>query len=216
MTKKTATTTTSRKPTLSTIAKKYRSDKGLHGYLKEYQKRLPKRMNSLLEIGVAMGQSALMWKEFYPKAEIHLLDLFKDPDHVPFEWAAQNGFTAYKGDQSYLTDLAKIQNQFDVIIDDGSHNAQDQIISFKHLFHNNLLSGGVYSIEDCHCNKDPFYYGGYVKRFEDTPLWMFKNFIETGALTNPYLNEGEQAVFKSLIKDVKILCDDKLILIWRK
>jgi len=103
----------------------------------------------------------------------------------------------------------------EIIIDDGSHRADHQIISFKHLFHNNLLSGGVYAIEDCHCNKNPFFNGGYVTRFEDTALWMFQNYIKTGKIVNVYMNDGEAAMFKNLIADVKILADEKLILIWR-
>jgi len=204
------------KKTLATIAKKTKTDKLSHGYIPEYEKYLPKKIDTLLEIGVAFGASALMWNEYYESADIHIFDLFKDPDHVSPKWCRSNFLIPYKGDQGNLSDLAQITNQMDIVIDDGSHYPQHMLISFKHLFHNNLVSGGIYSIEDTHCNKDPFFNGGYVTKFEETPLWMFKNYLETGELVNPYFNSGENEAFKNMIKDVKILVDEKLILIWRK
>lgn len=201
---------------LSDLANKYHTDKLDHGYIPVYEKILPEDPRTILEIGVAFGASALMWADYFPNAEIHILDLFEDRDHVSPQWCKKNFFQVHKGDQSNLKVLADINEQFDFIIDDGSHRADHMIISFKHLFHNNLKSGGLYVIEDCHCCKDPFYNGdGYVKTFYDTALWMFREYMEYGEIKNPYFNAGEQAMFKNLIANVEITPDEKLILIWR-
>lgn len=203
--------------TLDELAAKYGTDKLEHGYLPHYRNFLPQECRSLLEIGAAKGASALMWRDYYPDCDIHLLDLFGDPDHVSVKWCREHFFVPHQGDQGSLKVLATIQEQFDVIIDDGSHRADHQLISFKHLFFNNLVAGGVYAIEDCHCNKLPFYWGdGAVTMFEYTALHMFNRFKETGEIDNPYFNEGEVEVFKSVIDHVEVLEDEKLILIWRK
>lgn len=202
---------------LQDLAAKYSTDKLDHGYLPHYQQYLPAKCRSLLEIGAAKGASALMWQEFYPDCDIHLLDLFLNPDFVSVKWCREHFFVPHQGDQGSLNILSKIGDQFEVIIDDGSHRADHQLISFKHLFLNNLVSGGLYAIEDCHCNKLPFYWGdGAVTMFEYTALHMFKLLKETGELVNPYFNEGESDIFKSLIDRIEILEDEKLILIWRK
>lgn len=202
---------------LTEIAAKHSTDKNEHGYIKHYDQYLPAQCRSLLEIGAAKGASALMWREFYPDCDIHLLDLFLNPDFVSVKWCREHFFVPHQGDQGSLKVLASIDNQFQVIIDDGSHRADHQLISFKHLFFNNLVSGGLYAIEDCHCNKLPFYWGdGAVTMFEYTALHMFKVLKETGDLSNPYFNEGETEIFKTLIDKIEILEDEKLILIWRK
>jgi hypothetical protein len=158
-----------------------------------------------------------MWRDYFPDCDIHILDLFLNPEFVSAKWCRENFFVPHQGDQGNLKVLADIHNQFQVIIDDGSHRADHQLISFKHLFINSLVSGGVYAIEDCHCNKLPFYWGdGAVTMFEYTALAMFQKWNETGEIVNPYFNDGEVEVFKSLIEQVKIVEDEKLILIWRK
>lgn len=203
--------------TLTELGQKYGTDKFTHGYLPHYEQHLPTDCRSLLEIGAAKGASALMWREYYPDCDIHILDLFLNPEFVSAKWCRERFFVPHKGDQSDLNVLSSIKEQFQVIIDDGSHRADHQLLSFKHLFLNNLISGGVYAIEDCHCNKLPFYWGGgAVTMFDYTALAMFHKWKETGDIVNPYFNEGESEVFKSLINRVEIVEDDKLILIWRK
>jgi hypothetical protein len=157
-----------------------------------------------------------MWREYYPDCDIHILDLFMDNNHVSTNWCRKNFFVPHRGSQSDINVLTAVKDQFEIIVDDGSHNAADQLISFKHIFLNNLLTKGVYAIEDCHCNKIPFYYSDFVKSFEDTALNMFTVFRETGKLINPYFQGTEIEMFQNLIDRVEILADEKLILIWRK
>ena len=44
-----------------------------------------------------------------------------------------------------------IPKDFDVILDDGSHEPEDVQKTFELLFKNNLNKGGIYIIEDVHC-----------------------------------------------------------------
>lgn len=205
---------------LMDLATQTGTDKKSHGYIEEYGKYLPYECRSMLEIGVAKGASAIMWSKFYGEdLDLHILDLFLDPDHVSVAWCRKNNFVPHKMPQQDVPMLAQIQEQFQVIIDDGSHLAAHQLASFKHLFVNNLsspLGESVYFIEDCHCNVDPFYWGEGVECFEDTPKWLFHNFIETGKLKSKFFNDGESEVFESLISRVEICAEGKLIIIWKK
>lgn len=172
---------------INLLAAKYGTDKIDHGYLKYYHEWLNGKNHEdgftfkhkkMLEIGCLKGASLHMWNElFYGQVQIHTIDLFATADTVNRDTLHKLGYVTYQGDQSDIPFLYSIREMFDFIIDDGSHNSDHQAISFKHLFLNNLCSGGIYVIEDLHCCKEPFYWNGAVDRVEDTMLGVLTNYI---------------------------------------
>lgn len=205
-------------PNLSRLAAKYGTDKLNHGYIPVYEQYLPKTCRTLIEIGVANGASAQMWNDFYGEENVclHLVDLFINPEFVSERWCINRNFVPHKGSQSDIEFLSTIKAQAEVITDDGSHNAYDMLASFKHLFVNNMQSGGVYFMEDCHCNLDKFYYGRGVNDFKDTPLYMFREYLRNGKIENFMFRKEEAEVFESLIKSVHIEAEGKIIVITKK
>lgn len=136
---------------LSQLALMYGTDKLEHGYIPFYEETLPKNPKRILEIGVKEGRSIMMWQKYFPDAEIHGLDLFEE-----FPIPNIQGITWHKGNQCDHNILYNLrQLNFDVIIDDGSHNSRDQLITFFGLF-----NGGHYYIEDTHCAQEEFYRQG--------------------------------------------------------
>lgn len=201
---------------LEVLAKKYGTDKLQHGYLPYYQKYIPAKSKTMIEIGVAYGASAQMFDEYFNNnIDIHIIDLFMNNDFVSERWCRNKNFVPYAGSQSNINFLSSINVQADFIEEDASHNCFEQLVTWKHCFVNNLRSGGVYFLEDTHTSKpqEKFYWGNGVEVFEDTPLWMFKNFLETGKIKNFLFTEGESWVFENLIKEVHIEADEKLIII---
>lgn len=137
--------------TLSELAFMYGTDKLNHGYVPFYEKYLPKNPKRILEIGVKEGKSIMMWQKYFPDAEIHGLDLF-EADPIP----DIPGVVFHKGNQCDYILLNKLRNfDFDIIIDDGSHNSRDQMMTFFGLF-----NGKHYFIEDLHCCEQEFYQDG--------------------------------------------------------
>lgn len=138
--------------TLKELGFMYGTDKTEHGYLEFYQQYLPKNPKKILEIGVKEGRSIKMWRHFFPETEIHGLDLFE-------EFPIPEGITNckfWKGNQCDWQLLEQLRKEdFEVVIDDGSHGARDQMMTFFGLF-----NGKHYFIEDLHCNKDEFYSQG--------------------------------------------------------
>lgn len=117
---------------IAAIFEKYNSDKKDHGYLPCYQKHLPDTATTILEIGIKEGESVRAWHEIYPEAHICGLDLFEEyPEPFQADWA-----TWFKGNQSDGRLLYTIRQYapFDIIIDDGSHNHRDQLITFFGLW----------------------------------------------------------------------------------
>jgi len=137
---------------LKEIAQKYGTDKLDHGYIDFYQKYLPQNPKKILEIGVKEGRSINMWLEYFPETEVHGLDLFKEFP-VPFHHERVKFHIGNQCDWEIMEQLRK--EDFDVIIDDGSHNSRDQMITFFGLF-----NGKHYFIEDLQCCREEFYQQG--------------------------------------------------------
>lgn len=150
------------------LAEKYGTDKAGHGYLPHYAKHLPDTCESLLEVGAYKGASLRMWKDLYPEAVIHCLDLFLDPDNITREDVDKMGVVTYQGDQGNIDTYNQIRGKFDVIIEDGSHRSDHQITTLKALWPE-VKPGGVYIVEDLHCCREEFYWGS-VRHFDETLL----------------------------------------------
>lgn len=120
-----------------------------HGYHEIYATRLPSKIDCLLEIGIAIDgkntSSLNSWAEIYPRAEIIGLD------NVESKLINSESIKSYLVDQSDPAELKKFVNEIkvspDVIIDDGSHNVDDFLLTFSILFPI-LKDSGVYFIED--------------------------------------------------------------------
>jgi hypothetical protein len=190
------------------------TDKLSHGYLDHYAKHLPEEPKYLLEIGCYKGQSLKMWKEFYKdKTDIHVIDLFQEKGlFTPAQCRASN-FVPYQGDQSDIRFLSTITQNFDVIIDDGSHMAAHMIQSFDHLFVNNLHPGGLYVIEDLHCCKQEFYHGLGVDSYEETILYFGLDFEKNKEVPSAF--KGLSDATLSLINNITVY-DDKIMFIEKK
>jgi len=150
--------------TLYDLANKYGTDKREqdHNYVRMYEQLLSGRnIDNLLEIGLGSGASALMWSEALPSSNIHIMEYF-DKEHVEVwnspQISAPN-LTIHKGDSTQHESWTNIPYEFDVIIDDGDHNPQNQIATFNLAF-SHLARGGLYFIEDTHCNFEQKYTGG--------------------------------------------------------
>ena len=161
------------RPTLTDLAIKYCLDKSIHSgsqdYIPEYITLFePRRddVKQMLEIGIGSlennqmgglngdlvelcgyktGNSLKCWAEYFPNATIHGIDIYKhselDTDRIK----------TYVADQSNANDLKRVAkaigDKLDIIIDDGSHIHQHQVISFMNL-HQHLTPDGIYVIED--------------------------------------------------------------------
>ncbi len=146
---------------------------GLAHYLRLYDEILgpfADKEFTLLEIGIANGDSLYYWRDKYLKAKIVGIDI------NPVALQDSSGrIKTYVGEQQncdFLTQVAmeNAPNGFDVIIDDGSHIGHYTRISFWHLFRNYLKAGGYYFIEDWGTGYWDKYFDG--KKFTPRPVKM--------------------------------------------
>lgn len=102
----------------------------------------------VLEIGVYMGGSLQMWKNYFGEGcKIVGIDINKRCKELE-----EDGIDIHIGDQvdrNFLRALKKQYGAFDIVIDDGSHAPRAQSLSFDELF-DAVQEDGVYLIEDTH------------------------------------------------------------------
>jgi Methyltransferase domain len=102
----------------------------------------------MLEIGVLHGGSLQLWREFFgPDAVIYGIDI--NPDVAAVDDPDLEVRIGSQDDPDFLRKVVSEMGGVDIVLDDGSHIAKHQRVSFETLFP--LLSdGGIYAVEDLH------------------------------------------------------------------
>ncbi len=116
-------------------------------YLRHYERCFSKIKDddlTIIEIGVKDGASTRTWARFFPRA--HIVGIDTDPNCRRY---ANDRVTIEIGSQSDFNFLAQLCRKYipDIIIDDGSHWANDVYFTFQTLFPF-LRAGGFYVMED--------------------------------------------------------------------
>lgn len=137
---------------LDTLAFKYNTDKRIgannHGYTEVYFDQLNDKrdkVRKVMEIGIHKGGSLRMWRDFFSLAEVYGLD--NHPETLFEADRIKSVFAEQKEEASLIKSVGDIGNDFDLIVDDGSHEVEDQLLSFK-VFFSIVKVGGIYAIED--------------------------------------------------------------------
>ncbi len=139
---------------LQHLAELHKTDKAEHGYCDVYEKHLNHLRNQqikILEIGVFYGASLRMWRDYFPNAIIHGIDL-----NIQRCGNIENVFLHHidVGDTTQLEKFCLEHGPFDLVIDDASHTMKHQQKTFNCIWP--LLSNdGIYIIEDLHTSFFP-------------------------------------------------------------
>ena len=144
---------------LEQAAVKYGTDKraALHGYTCTYHRHLAplrERVATVLELGIHKGASLLMWKEYFPQAVVHGLDIAGAPRGLNGK-VGRTRIICHRGNQIHkkVTDAIAdaCGGTIDIVVDDASHRDEDQKRSFLNLWPR-VTPGGYYIVEDVCCN----------------------------------------------------------------
>jgi len=103
------------------------------------------QMSGVVDLGYKTGNSLRCWRDYFTNAQIYGIDIY------PVQ-LNENRITTFVADQSNNTQLQNVVDivgdNFDIIIDDGSHILENQVSSFM-FFSQYLKPGNIYCIEDC-------------------------------------------------------------------
>lgn len=158
---------------LSRIGSQYGTDKVNHGFTAFYDRYFRerrKRVGKVFEIGIFGGASLFMWRDYFPNAVIHAMDL------TPVQLDSADRITTYAGNQEDRGLLQSIVDRagsdFDLILDDGGHTMSQQQTTLGAMFPH-VKPGGYYVIEDLHTSFMPrinLYRDGEVVDYYETGI----------------------------------------------
>jgi cephalosporin hydroxylase len=109
---------------------------------------------NVLEIGVLDGASLRMWRDYFPNGVVHGIDV--DPATTAHAGERIGVFVGSQGDARFLDHVVASAGDFDLVVDDGSHLARDQIATLLHLWPH-VKAEGTYIVEDTHTSYLPEY-----------------------------------------------------------
>lgn len=121
---------------------------------------------TLVEIGVLDGNSLRMWRDYFPRGNINGVDISPDAARHEDKRNRIRVFIGSQNDRDFLKKMIDEVGHPDVVIDDGSHRAEDQIISMSVLWPL-VKPGGWYIVEDIHTSYFEEY-GMGLRRFGAT------------------------------------------------
>ncbi|PHS19455.1 MAG: hypothetical protein COA78_00815 [Blastopirellula sp.] len=196
---------------LTDLADEYGSDKGStkHRYTELYHllfNPYRRRKINFLEMGLLIGgpehgvdkdrktsdlPSIRMWLEYFPKANIHGLDI------SDFAWFEHERFTFHRCDMDDRNDIERAvcaMPALDIVVDDASHASHHQQNAFLEIFPK-LPSGGLYVIEDLRWQPDTYEVKGITKTAA-----LLRSFIDDRKFS--HTDSAVADAFNTLIPDI--------------
>ena len=100
----------------------------------------------ILEIGVDSGGSLDLWRSYFgPKAKIFGIDV--NPACKDLERHGYKIFIGSQSDKQFLRRVVDSASRIDIMIDDGGHRMEQQILTFEVMFER-ISEQGYYVCED--------------------------------------------------------------------
>jgi len=185
----------------------------VHGYTTIYDTILTPLRDKpirMLEIGICMegssgGHSVRMWRDYFSKASLYTFDIVDMSELINSEeFKGRAHF--FQGDQESRQSMSDMyesfgEKPFDVILEDGSHTHQHQMISLGHLF-KYVKSKGYYLLEDISSPDHPV----CCIRNDET-YKVLQNYINTGKFESEHLLAEECKYLENNIKSIELYPD---------
>lgn len=175
-----------------------------HNYTPFYEKYFSNYKNKsqlkVLEVGSLRGGATASFFYYFNNPEIFCADI--NPFQIEvFSKKIRKLFVDTQSKKSISSLSSFIGEEFDIIIDDGSHNIKDQIVTLNILF-KNLKRNGIYVIEDAsqyvaskNLNQDNLDYGAKEILF---------SVIKNDNLKIKYLLQDDEKKLRNEIKNLHI------------
>jgi len=148
----------------------------------QYLKKFINRKVSIVEVGVYSGGSLTMWRNYLGEScTVYGVDILEDCKKFENEYIKI--FIGDQGDESLWNRIIDEASCIDILIDDGSHHSDDQIVTFEKAF-SFLSPGGVFICEDIHGTGHPFlaYLQGLLRNLHASSVGGAISGVETSPI----------------------------------
>jgi hypothetical protein len=112
----------------------------------------------VLEIGIYSGGSLDMWAQYFgSRAKIYGIDI--EPSCKVYAGPQVEVHIGDQADRGFWQDFTSRVRDVDIVIDDGGHLTEQQVVTFEEMLPH-MRSGGIYLCEDIHHEHNGF--GSYM------------------------------------------------------
>lgn len=165
---------------------------------------------NMLEIGISHGGSLQLWKKYFgSRAHIYAIDI--NPDCKKLQEENTTIFIGSQSDRSFLHNVMAQLPDIDIILDDGGHTMEQQIVSFETLYLK-VKEGGLYVVEDTHTSYWSEFHGGLRK--PGTFIEYSKNLIDK--MYENHLHEGNSLIYDDISKNINSVAFYDSIVVFEK
>ena len=167
-------------------------------YERHFSKYRGKDIN-MMEIGVGSGGAVKMWREYFrnnnSKANVNIYAIDKNPKCKQFEQDNIKIFIGSQDDRDFLKEVKSQIPKLDILIDDGGHRMNQQIITFEEMYEH-VKDDGIYLCEDVYTSYWPNFGGGYKN--PNSYIEYTKNLIDS---LNAYWATEEDDLYPNAFTD---------------
>ncbi|MGE3108244.1 MAG: class I SAM-dependent methyltransferase [Phycisphaerales bacterium] len=126
-------------------------------YFDAYHRHLAKFIGQevhILEVGIYSGGSLRMWRDYFgDRCRVYGVDI--EPACRRYEDDHTRVFIGDQADRSFWARVRRDVPTLDIVIDDGGHQPEQQIVTLEETL-SHLAPGGVFMCEDVHGSTNAF------------------------------------------------------------
>ena len=178
-------------------------------YLTEYDRLFDAYRDKpvrLFEIGVQNGGSLEIWSKYFANAATLMgCDVNGECGHLSFDDPRISVVVGDANTNETADRVLERCKQFDIIVDDGSHQATDIVRSFVHYFPH-LADNGLFIVEDLHCSYWQDYEGGLFQPY--SPMAFFKKLADIVSHEHWGVPTSRQTLLAGVINNFGISIDE--------
>ena len=181
-------------------------------YLNEYDRLFQDFRDvpiSILEIGVQNGGSLDIWSKYFKKAcTIVGVDINPKCSNLIYDDPRIHIVIGNINDPQVIENILYYSSQFDIIIDDGSHESQDIITTFVNFFPI-LSKNGVFIVEDLHCSYWQTFGGGIFYPFSS--MAFFQKLVDILNFEHWGVEKTRENLIRDFIEKYNLNIDSKIL-----
>jgi hypothetical protein len=172
---------------------------------------------TFVEIGILDGGSLEIWKKFFGN-QARIIGIDFNPACKKFENKDYDIFIGSQSDPIFWKNFFSEIGKIDILLDDGGHTNDQQIITLMNCF-KNINDGGMHVTEDTHTsymkdygNPTKYSFINFIKKTIDDINFTFPGFRNFKNNLNEYIYSIE--IFESIVAlkiDKKLCIENKMI-----
>lgn len=164
---------------------------------------------TLLEIGIQNGGSLEIWSRHFPHGTRFVgCDINPNCANLVYDDARISLIVADANSDVAEHAIAELSQEYDIVIDDGSHTSRDIVHSFMRYF-KRVKEGGIFLAEDLHCSYWKEFDGGLFD--PQSSISFFKRLVDILNFEHWGIPGGRTQVLRDFFEKYGCEVDNELL-----